>query len=113
MKSQARLPVLHADGEERSRHQLVRLEEAGPATSRKTSIGRASTSSTDPAGSVLRPGTIEKDRDATSNPSKTKRAAFYGGLGFAMVEGAVRLMFSGPDTEAAILDETRTDKIQQ
>ena len=73
----------------------------------------ASTSSTDPAGSVLRPGTIEKDRDATSNPSKTKRAAFYGGLGFTMVEGAVRLMFSGPDTEAAILDETRTDKIQQ
>ena len=41
----------------------------------------------------------------TSNPSKTKRAAFCGvmvlitiGLCFAMVEGMVRLMFSGPDT---------------
>ena len=41
----------------------------------------------------------------TSNPSKTKRAAFFGvmvliiiGLSFAMVEGMVRLMFSGPDT---------------
>jgi len=61
--------------------------------------------STDPAGSVHRPGTTEKDREATSNLSKTKRAAFYSvmvlitiGLGFAMAEGAVRLTFSGPDT---------------